>query len=93
MTSTYEETDIIVVEDFDPELACEYRHQNKSTCGAPAYVVARLSKPCGHFNAGFLMCKFHWEWLIALSGQCYLNCGRCGEPFDLKTCIVSWDLV
>ena len=95
MTSIIEETDydIVVIEDRDPELTCEFRYMDKSRCGRPAYVSAQLSKPCGHFNAGFLICKPHWEFLIAASGIVSLNCGRCGVAFDLKSCIVCWDIV
>lgn len=95
MTSIIGETDFapVVVEDDEPGLTCEFRFQDKSRCSHPAYVSAQLNKPCGHFNAGFLMCKPHWEFLIATSGIVQLHCGRCAAPFDLKTCIVSWDLV
>lgn len=95
MTSILEDIDYapIILEDDEPQLTCEYRYTDQSRCGRPAYVSAQLNKPCGHFNSGFLICKPHWEWLIMTSGTVQLHCGRCKEPFDLKSCIVSWDIV
>lgn len=95
MTSIIEKTDfdIVVIEDDEPELTCQYRYLDKTTCPRAAYVSAQLSKPCGHFNSSFLICQPHWQGLIGANGTVTLHCGRCGQPFDLKSCIVSWDIV
>ena len=96
MTSILSDTEIdfgiVVVEDSDPELTCELRNPAKRRCSRPAYVSAQLKKPCGHFNANFLICRQHWDMLVVVSDY-PLVCGRCGESFNLKPCIVSWDLV
>lgn len=88
-----EDVDIVVIEDDEPQRTCQYRYMDKTLCGRPAYVSAQLNKPCGHFNPDFLICQPHWVGLIGANGTIQLHCGRCGQSFDLKSSIVSWDLI
>ncbi len=91
MTATVTEFEIYTLPTYDPEKTCELRRLVTGRCTRPAYVIAHLSKPCGHLNA-FLLCEPCWNDVLAGNVQGLL-CGRCKQPFDIKTCIISWDLL